>query len=180
MKPGSTLLLLAIVSFFIQSRPDGVGRIESSYDRDADLTTVQFELVQLGKGAPKLIVEAIVTFRGKEPNETAKFWLGLSSYRGSATRRTRPLFKDEKTVRLAVDSTVMELPIKDYHNDFYELNRLLAEQARAEIRRDDLQKLLEAMRIEGSWGEVEFKFSEAALKSLKDFISHNVFSANGR
>jgi hypothetical protein len=183
MKLAYTLLpLLLGISLIIQqnSQPKGVGQIESRYDRDADMTTVQCDLLELGKGAPRLVVQANASFRGKEPNETAIFWLSLSSYRGSATRRTKPLFKETKTVLLYVDSDRIEVPAKDYRNDFYELNRLFAEQAHAELGRESLKKLLDAQKLEGKWGEVEFKFSGDSLASLKEFISRQVFAGNGR
>lgn len=183
MKLAYTLLpFLLAISLNIQqnSQSSGAGQIESRYDRDADMTTVQCELLEIGKGAPRLVVQANASFRGKEPNETAIFWLSLSSYRGSATRRTKPLFKETKTVLLYMDSDRIEVPTKDYRNDFYELNRLFAEQARAELGRETLQKLLDAERLEGKWGEVEFKFSDDSLASLKEFISRQVFAGNGR
>jgi hypothetical protein len=161
-------------------QPTRVGRVEAKYDRLADTTTLQCNLVELGEGAPKLTVQANASFRGKEPNGTAIFWLGLASYKSAATRRTPRIFKEATTLYLTMDSARLEVPVKDYRNDFYELNHLLAESARAEINRDDLRKLLAAGNLEGKWGDVEFKLSEAALASLKDFISHQVFAANDR
>jgi hypothetical protein len=161
-----------------QPTPDS--RVEARYDRIADMTTVQCNLVELGKGAPRLTIQANASFRGKEPNETTKFWLGLASYKGAATRRTPRSFKEATTLYLTMDSARLEVPVKDYRNDFYELNHLLAESARAEFNRDDLRKLLDAENIEGKWGDVEFKLSEAALASLKNFISRQVFAASDR
>lgn len=161
-------------------QPARVSRIEAKYDRSADTTTLECNLVELGEGAPKLTVQANASFRGKEPNETAIFWLGLASYKGAATRRTPRLFKEATTLYLTMDSARLEVPVKDYRNDFYELNRLRAESARAEIRREDLYKLLDTKSVEGRWGDVEFKLSETALASLKDFISRQVFGANDR
>ena len=161
-------------------QPFQLGRIETKYDRAADTTTAQCDLVELGQGAPRLIVLANASFSGREPNKNAIFWLGLSSYKGGATRRTQRSFKEATTLYLTMDSTRLEVPVKDYRNDFYELNRLLAESARAEISREDLRKLLDARSIEGKWGDIEFKVSEAALASLKDFISHEVFASSDR
>jgi hypothetical protein len=175
------LLLLGIVSINPQDpQPADIGRTESKYDGIADTTTVQCVLIELGRGAPRLVVQANASFRGKEPNETAIFWLGLSSFRAGATRRTKPLFKDTTTIRLLVDSTLLEVPVKGYRSDFYELNRLFAEHARAEISREDLRKLLDAKILEGKWGEVEFKFSGDALGSLKAFISSHVLTVSDR
>ncbi len=183
MKPAysGALLLLAIFPALPQDhQPPRVDRIETKYDRLADTTTLQCNLIELGEGAPKLTVQANASFRGKEPNGTAIFWLGLASYKGGATRRTQRSFKEAATLYLTMDSARMEVPVKDYRNDFYELNHLLAESARAEINREDLRKLLDAQSIEGKWGDVEFKLSEAALASLKDFISRQVFAASDR
>ncbi len=175
------LLLLAIIPTFGQDRkPDGVCRLEITYDRGADTTTVKCGLLESVEATGRLIVQANATFQGREPNGTTTFRLGLSSYKGGATRRTAPLFKEATTLYLSVDSARLEIPIKDYGSDFFEMNRLLAERAYAEISRDDLQKLLDARSLAGKWGEVEFKFSDAALASLKDFISRQIFAANGR
>ncbi|HEY7183383.1 MAG TPA: hypothetical protein VIC84_18260 [Blastocatellia bacterium] len=155
-------------------------RIETKYDRMADTTTVQCDLIEIGQGAPRLTVQANASFRGKEPNETAIFWLGLSSYKGGATRHTQRSFEEATTLYLTMDSERLEVTVKDYRNDFYELNRLLAESARAELSREGLRKLLNAKTIEGKWGDIEFKLSDDALASLKDFISHQAFAANNR
>ncbi|HEY7181230.1 MAG TPA: hypothetical protein VIC84_07415 [Blastocatellia bacterium] len=163
-----------------EQQPFQIGRIETKYDPLADTTTAQCDLVELGQGAPRLIVLAKASFSGREPNKNATFWLGLASYKGGATRRTQRSFKEATTLYLTMDSTRLEVQVKDYHNDFYELNRLLAESARAEISREDLRKLLDARSVEGKWGDIDFKVSEAALASLKDFISHKVFAASDR
>ena len=173
------LLLLVIVPALAQDqKPASIGRVETRYDRLADTTTVKCDLIELGKGAPRLIIQANASFSGKQSNETAIFWLGLSSYKGGATRHTQLSFKEAATLCLQLDSARLEVPVKDYGSDLFELNRLLAERARAEIGREDLQKLLDARSLEGKWGDVEFKFSEAALGSLKDFISRQVFAAS--
>jgi hypothetical protein len=183
MKPAysAALLLLSVFPALPQEyQTTRVGQVEAKYDRLADTTTVQCDLIELGAGAPKLTVQANVSFRGKEPNGDTIFWLGLASYKGGATRRTQRSFKEATTLHLTMDSARLEVPVKDYRNDFYELNHLLAESARGEISREDLRKLLEARSLEGKWGGVEFKFSEDALALLKDFISRRVFAASDR
>jgi hypothetical protein len=175
------LLLLAIIPTFGQDRkPDDVCRLEITYDRGADTTTVKCSLVESVVATGRLIVQANASFRGREPNGTTTFQLGLSSYKGGATRRTQPLFKEAATVCLLVDSARLDIQVKDYGSDFFELNRLLAERAYAEISREDLRKLLDARSLAGKWGDVEFKLSETALASLKGFISSQVFAANDR
>ncbi len=175
------LLLLAIVPALAQDEHSTISeRVETKYDRLADTTTVQCDLIELGQGAPRLIIQANATYPGKRTKETAVFWLGLSSFKGGATRRTQLSFKEASTLRLMVDSAWLDVTVKDYGSDFFELNRLLAERARAEIGREVLQKLYDARSLEGKWGDVEFKFSEAALGSLKKFISRQVFASSDR
>lgn len=183
MKQAFCLMLLLIAPQLVfqqDQQPAAVCRSESKYDRDADMTTVHCDLIEEVLTTGRLIVSANTSYQGKEQNEPAQFWLGLASYKGSANRRTSPLFKDATTLYLTTDSARLEIPVKDYRKDFFELNSLLAEEARAGIRRDELQKLVNARRLEGKWGSAEFKFSDAALASLKNFISRQSSTVNGR
>jgi len=174
-------LLLSPQLVFPQDQPPAsVCRPETKYDRVADRTTVQCDLIEQVTATGRLIVRAGASFQGKELKESAQFWFSLASYKGAAVRRTPPSFKEATTLYLTVDSARLEVPIKDYRNDFFELNRMLAEQARAEIGREDLQKLVSAKRLEGKWGGGEFKFSDGALASLKYFISRQAITANSR
>jgi hypothetical protein len=141
---------------------------------------VQCDLIEQVAAIGRLIVRAGASFRGKESNESAQFWFSLASYKGGADQHTPSSFQGATMLYLTVDSVRLEVPVKDYRNDFFELNRMLAEQARAEVGREDLQKLVSAKRIEGMWGSVNFKFSDDALASLKDFISHQALTANSR
>ncbi len=175
------LLLLTTQSAFAQNEPEaGLCRAETKYDRAADTTTVGCDLFESYKDHLRLFVRINVSFQGKEANETAKFSLALSSYKGDATRRTLPLFKDTATLALSADPAQLELPINDYHRDFFEMNRMLAERARAELGREDLRKLLDARSLAGKWGGAEFRFSGAALAALKEFISRQAITADGR
>jgi hypothetical protein len=160
--------------------PAPVCRPEIKYDRSTNITTVQCDLIEEVGDTGRLIVSAGAAFQGKEPQEPAQFWLELASYRGKATRRTPAQFKEARTLYLTLDSARLEVPVNNYHNELFELNRLLAERARAEIGREDLQKLVNARQLEGKWGVVEFKFSVAALNSLKDFISRQTPMGTGR
>jgi len=181
-----TMLLLALLPINPQDRQPGGCRIETKYDPGADTTTVKCDLVESSDPPAKLTVQANASFRGKEQgsgndrDEMAKFWFFLSSNRGGATRRTQPLFRAETTLYLMIDSARLEIQVKDYRNDFYELVQSFAESARADISHEDLRKLLDAKMLEGRWGGVEFKFSDAALASLKDFISRQVFAERVR
>src|SRR5215475_14012786 len=52
------LLLLVIVPALAQDqKPASIGRVETRYDRLADTTTVKCDLIELGKGAPRLIIQ---------------------------------------------------------------------------------------------------------------------------
>ena len=183
-----TFILFTILPSFLQDyQSPGLCRVETKYDSLADTTTVQFDdLVKWGEAPAGLTVQANASFRGKEtgrwdePNETAKFWLLLSSNKGGATRQSRPLFQDAKIVYLSMDSTQMEIPVCDYRYDFFELIRSYAESAKVELNHEDLQKLLTAKRLECKWGGFEFKFSDSALASLKKFISRQIFPAHNR
>jgi hypothetical protein len=182
---GITLLLLATLSANQQDpQPANVYRLEAKYDPGSDTTTVKCDLIESVESPARLTVQAGASFRGKgvakEPNEATKYWFFLSSNRGGATRRTQPLFREASTLSLVMDSERLEIPIEDYRNDFYELVGSFSESARAEIGREDLRKLLNAKSLNGEWGGVEFKFSGAALASLKDFISRRIITADVR
>lgn len=175
------VLLLTPQTVLAQNEPEaGLCRVETKYDRDADTTTVGCDVFESYKDRLRLIVRINMLFQGKEPNETAKFSLALSSYKGDATRKTFPLFKDVATLSLSVARAQLELPISDYRQDFFELNRLLAEQARAELSREDLRRLLAAQSLAGKWGGAEFRLSGTALTALKEFISRQSVAADGR
>src|SRR5574341_1620401 len=93
-------LLTTLPAIAQDGQPAKVCRVEAQYDRYADVTTVQCDLIEMGKGAPRLSVQANASYYGKEPNDTAKFWFGLSSFKGGATRRTEPAFKEATMVSL--------------------------------------------------------------------------------
>src|SRR5262249_1202405 len=182
---GITLLLLATLSANPQNpHPADVYRLGTKSDPGSDTTTVKCDLVESVEPPTRLTVQAGASFRGKggakEPNEATKFWLFLSFYRGGATRRTKPLFREASTLGLVMDSGRLDVPVEDYRNGFYELVRSFSESARAEIGREDLRKLLNAKSLKGEWGGVEFKFSSAALSSLKEFISRRISVADVR
>src|SRR5262249_13290606 len=148
------LLLLAILPALPQDyQPAGVCHYETKYDRSADTTTVQCDdLVKWGEAPAGLTIQANATFSGKESNETAKFWLFLSSNKGVSTRHAPPLFQEATKLYLLTDSAQLEIPVKDYQRAFFELIRSFEESACAEISREDLRKLLDAKRLEGKWG----------------------------
>lgn len=173
------LLLLVIIHPLRQDpQPARLLRLETKYDRSADQTTVQCDLLEHIASPGRLMVQACASYRGKNPNETSKFRLDLAFYQGRAARRTPPIFREAKTLYLLIDSARREVPVIDYRSEFFELNRLLTEQAHAEIKREDLRKLLDAKQLSGKWGDVEFNLSNAELAGLKDFINRQVFPAN--
>ena len=168
------LVLLAICPVYAQnrSRPQTC-RIETKYDEIADKTTVQcIDLIRWGEAPARVTIHAVASFRGREPNESVRLWLVLSSNRSGSPREEPLLFKDAMIVRLMLDSAELDIPVTDYNTDFFELSRLRAESAHAVFCLEDLQKVLKAKSLSGSWGTVEFKLSDTALASLKDFIAH--------
>lgn len=157
-------------------KPVNVCRFETKYNHEADVTTVLCdELLKWGEAPAGLTIRANVSFRGKESNETAVFWLTLSSNKGGATRTTRPLFQDAKTLQLSIGGESLEVPIRDYDKSYFELIRASAESAHAELGRGELRKLLDANSLQGRWGGVDFKLSDPALVSLKKFVAREVF-----
>ncbi len=170
------LLLLASPLAFAQGgHASGVCHYEISYNRSADETLVQCEdLIPLGEAPAGMTVHLSASFHGKEPNETAKFWFSLNANKSVPTRHTPPAFKGVTTIKLSFDAGDIDIPIKDYRSEYYELIRSHAETARAEVEAPNLQKLLDAKSLRGTWGTVEFKFSPAALASLKKFLLRHV------
>jgi hypothetical protein len=173
----SFLIVLAFFPYIhAQQKPVNVCRYETKYNHEADVTTVFCdELLKWGEAPAGLTIRANVSFRGKESNETAVFWLTLSSNKGGATRTTRPLFQEAKSLQLSTGSESFDIPLRDYDKTYFELIRSSAESAHAEIGREELRKLLEARSLQGRWGTVEFKLSDPALISLKKFVSREVF-----
>lgn len=151
---------------------------ESKYDPVANLTTVECALLDSFTPPIRLMLTASAAYQGKQPNKTAKFYFGLSAFRGSSNRRTPLLFKDATTLSLSLETTTLKIPVAGFHTDFFEMSRLLAEQAQASLERQDLRKLLEAKHLAGSWGNTEFKLSEASVLALKKFISDQIPQAN--
>jgi hypothetical protein len=179
---GVLLLLLAIQFADSQDpQPANVYRLETRYDYVTDTTTVKCDLVELIESSSRLAVQVGASFPGKgaekEPNGATKIGLFISSSRRGATRRTQPLFREATTLRLVMDSTQLDIQVKDYRSDFHELVSSFSESARAEVGREDLRKLLNARSLKCAWGGAEFKFSDGALASLKKFVSSQAFDA---
>ncbi|HEX4949836.1 MAG TPA: hypothetical protein VFZ34_24435 [Blastocatellia bacterium] len=175
--------VLILTLLFLPARAQNssaVCRLKTKYDRVTETTTVQCEIVHGDEHPARLSVYAAAAYRGEEPNEEGQFWFALHSNRNGATRQTKPLFQQATTLSLMLDKQAVEVPIKDYRKDYFENVRQYAESARAEIRREDLLKLLAVTTLTGRWGGVEFKFSAAELAALKDFISHQLLIAPSR
>ncbi|MDX2033615.1 MAG: hypothetical protein SF339_23265 [Blastocatellia bacterium] len=180
-----TLLLFMALPVLGQNGQNGLParacRMASHYDRLADATTIHCDdLIPRGEAPAGLSVGINHSYRGKSPNETAKFRLHLSSNRGGVTRHSPPLFQGNETLYLIADSSTLELTVKDYNNTFFELIRSTAEEAQAEIRPEDLQTVLAAQRLEGRWGAASFTFSPKALATLKEFIARRLVPEEGR
>ena len=152
-------------------------RLETKYDREMNSTTVECALLESFMPPIRLMVQANASFQGKRPNETAKFQLSLAAFRNGSNRHTTPLFKDATTLLLNLGTSHLEIPVTEFRTEFFEMNRLLAEQANAAVSGEDLRKLLQAKSLKGKWGNTEFDLSETALASLKTFISGQMFAA---
>jgi hypothetical protein len=174
------LVLLVMYPVYAQDRshpPNGC-RLESKYDQMADTTTVRcMDLVKWGEAPARLTIQAAASFTGREPNQSVKLWLVLSSNRSGSTREAPILFKEAPAIHLALDSDQLDIPATDYSTDFFELTHLRTESAHAMICLEDLQRLLKAKSVAGRWGAVDFKFSDAALACLKNFIAHQAIAA---
>jgi hypothetical protein len=172
------LLLLAIYPTHAQDRSHpNACRTESKYDQVADTTTVKcLDLVKWGEAPARLTIHAVASFTGREPNQSVRLWLVLSSNRSGSTREAPLLFKEATTIRLALDSDQLDLPVTDYNSDFFELNHLRAESAHAVMCLEDLQRVLKTKSLAGRWGTVDFKFSDSALASLKNFIARQAIA----
>src|SRR5262249_40665577 len=142
------LLLLASCPAYAQDRfqphaSTNTCRVEIKYDQVSDRTTIKcIDLIKWGEAPARLTIHAVASFSGREPNQTTKLWLVLSSNRSGSTREAPLLFKDSKLMLLTLDSNQLDVPVTDYSTDFFELSRLRAESAHAVICLDDLQKLL--------------------------------------
>lgn len=187
MKRNDVALLITL-SFFLAMLPASANaqssgsacQRETKYDPVANLTTVECALVETFAAPVRFMLTANASYQGKKPNETAKFYFTLSAFRGSSNRRTPSLFKESKTLFLSLDATNLEIPVTGFHMDFFEMSRLLAEQAQSGPDRKILQNLIESQTFVGRWGNTEFTLSDAALLSLKKFITDLLFSANER
>jgi hypothetical protein len=173
------LLLLVMYPAYAQGRshPPNACRFESKYDQMADTTTVQcIDLVKWGEAPSRLTIHAAASFTGREPNQSVRLWLVLSSNRSGSTREALLLFKEATTIHLALDSDQLDIPVTDFSTDFFELTHLRTESGHAMICLEDLQRLLKAKSVAGKWGAVDFKFSDAELACLKSFISHEAIA----
>ncbi len=157
-----------------------VCRREVKYDPETNLTTVECSLHEMFTPPIRLMVTANTIYRGKRPNETAKFHFQLLAFRNGSNRRTPLLFKDAATLSLSLETTTLEIPVTGFHTDFFEMSRLLTEQAQAGLERENLQKLLETKTLAAKWGKIEFKLSEASLLMLKKIISDQILQENDR
>src|SRR5262249_37411297 len=134
------LVLLAMSPAYAQkhSRQNGL-RLESKYDQVTDTTTTScIDLIKWGEAPARLTIHAAASFTGREPNQSVKLWLVLSSDRSGSARQAPLLFKESTIVHLVLDSGQMDIPITEYHTDFFELSGLRAESAHAVFCLEDL------------------------------------------
>lgn len=171
-------IALCMLAIFFSSRSaslfEGVCRPQIKYDEATDTTTVKCDLHSGDEEPIRLIVQSSTSFRGKEPNDTAIFWFELGAERKQVTRQTKPLFQTASQLSLRMNAEELIVPVTAYRCEYFEIIRLYAESARAEIRREDWPKLLAAQSLTGQWGNTEFKLSATELAALKDFLSRQV------
>lgn len=180
MNIGFAFLLILFSWAMLPFASDNVCRLHSKYDPTSDTTIVQCDLYHRDQAPLRLMVEASASFRGKEPNESSVFWFALGAELSNATRQTKPMFREVTTLVLQTDEETIDLSIKKYRHEYFELAHLSAESGRAEMSRSDLQKLQMTKSLKGKWGNMEINFSEAELAALKEFTSRHVLitSAN--
>ena len=155
-------------------------QIERKYDRQANVTTVECALLETFAPPIRLMVQANASFPGKFPNDAAKLYFTLSAFRGDANRRTLPLFKGENVLLLNLGATELEVQVTGFRLEYFEMNRLISEQASVVINRDDLPKLLEAQSLQGKWGNTTFALSESSLAALKAFIAEQALATSSQ
>lgn len=172
------LALLPAISY---AQKSGSGcQLERKYDRQANVTTVECALLETFTPPIRLMVQANASFPGKFPNDAAKLYFTLSAFRGDANRRTLPLFKGENVLLLNLGATELEVQVTGFRLEYFEMNRLISEQASVVINRDDWPKLLEARSLQGKWGNTSFALSEASLTALKTFIAEQVVATSSQ
>ena len=154
----------------------GSCRLETKYDSESNTSSVSCHLLERVTDFGRLMVHANVSFQGKQANESTRFWLRLSSFISSATGHTNPILSVAGILSLRLDESRLDIPITGYHQDYYEMSRMLVEQAQGEINRQYLQKLLGAKRIAGCWGSGDFELTDAETVTLRDFISRLVLA----
>ena len=146
----------------------------TKYDRANDTTTAECDLLAEDETPHRLSLQAFASYRGKEPNETTRFWLTFFKAHRNATRKTPPQLQSETTLTIQSGKENLEFPITGYQKEYYELIRHLRETARVEISPADMQKLAAAQQLKGKWGEVEFTLDQPGLAKLKGFIARHV------
>jgi hypothetical protein len=147
--------------------------IETRYDRTTDTTTrLCHNLVRWGEAPAGVTFEAYVSFHGRQANDTAQCGFLLFSNRSRKAKEPQFLFKTAQSLILKSDDLQIELPVKNYHSEYFELINSAAESAGAELSHKDLPRLLAARNLVGKWGNVEFRLSEASLNALRRFLSY--------
>jgi hypothetical protein len=151
--------------------------VTSRYDHTSDTTTARLELLNDDGSSVALTLYANVAFRGREPNETGRFWFTLASTQGRADRKSPSQFAINEPVLLTLDDAQMKVPLTAYQREYYELVRRVSESANIPIERNELPRLLTAQEISGQNGNIKFKLSPSALVALREFIARQVLAS---
>lgn len=169
------LLLFSIFAFVPAPRMESYP-VTSRYDHLSDTTTTRLELLN-DDGLPvALTLYANAAFRGREPNESGRFWFTIAVTQGQATRKSPSPFARHEPVLLMLDNAELKLPLTEYQREYYELVRRVSESASVTIERPDLARLLAAKELAGQNGNITFKLSPSALAALKDFITRQALA----
>lgn len=168
------LLLLSLSFAFAPNIGTETYPVTTRYDHLSDTTTKRLELVNDGSSPVVLTLYANAAFRGREPNESGRFWFTIAVTQGQVARKSPSQFAAPEPLILTLDDAELKLLLSEYQREYYELVRRLSESANVVIERNELSRLLKAKELSGRNGNVKFKLSAAALSALKDFIAGQV------
>jgi hypothetical protein len=154
--------------------------ITSRYDRASDTTTSYVELLNDERSPLSVTLHANAAFRGREPNETGRFWFTLSVTQGHVPRKTPSLLETNQSLILSLDDASWEAPLTEHRREYYEMIQRVSESAHVALDRADLPRLLATRQLSGHNGKVKFKLSDAALTALKEFITRQALATQAQ
>ncbi|MDT4896754.1 MAG: hypothetical protein QOH25_1831 [Acidobacteriota bacterium] len=150
--------------------PSGKYGITTKYDRFTNITeaVLQETLAKTGEGVYGLRLTAVAYFEGNELHSKAKFQIALS-WTKSSKLASDLKFREAEQVILLIDGEPLSLSVRNYKYHVAEIMSWVSEYGTLELSDGDINKLLKAKTVEGRWGDVEFRFTDAALDAFNDF-----------